>query len=221
MKFNLKRLEAFSVAVCLTVTLGGCSKRISSEVTTPDDNRTIVVTPIPMPEPSNKDTSVDMPVPNIEEKEQIDETLNKEFKFDSTLPIAVPIEELVMEDGTIGYKMPRFYMPFVIDEDKPIPGMVGVLEITDEYKILSGANVTTPDGVSSYRGFEGAVAVYMPYFFAWKLKTDSPDLYNEKMAEIHDELGPAAIAYQVLGSADTIPGIASEVYYSNLESITR
>lgn len=76
--------------------------------------------------------------------------------------ITFPIESIVLSDGKIGYKIPIDYVPYQVNQDYSMPGMVAVIEVADEYKII-----TTPfylEGEEKeYYTFDGAIGVYEPY----------------------------------------------------------
>lgn len=107
-----------------------------------------------------------------------------ELEYNSELPIAVPIESVVMENGKIGYKMPQSYYPYIVDENLPIPGMTTILEETAEYQILGGCDAINDNGTTTYCGFEGAVAIYKPYWLLLSLDKEQCD--DKKLQLIND-----------------------------------
>lgn len=144
-KFNLQKLLSLVVASVLSVNLAGCSFK---EMKAADKEGVIL-------EENNG--------------EEINGALYPMDMFDISLvdvskPVAVPIEEVVMEDGTICYKYPTGYIPFLVDETKPMPGEFSVLEKNEEFEIVSGDCVQNLDGIGENVDFSGAVAVYYPYY---------------------------------------------------------
>ncbi len=199
-KFSLKRCAAFGTAAVLAITLSGCAKE--------NDSGSKYAGTVYAFEQVEKNTS--------EEK-------NLEFVYDQEAPIAIPIEPVTMADGSTGYKMPIGYHAYQIDDSLPLPGMCPVLELTDEYVILGGCDVTSLDtGITTYRGFEGSVAVYHPYYYLLRMAED-PHAFNVFMDEAKETLGEQSLGYQMY--LDVANGKAydaiSDIYYSNVESKQR
>lgn len=171
MSYLNKRIASLGVATALTLTMSSCASSKHKAEIIPNETTIEKV----LDDDVNKET-------NTLEENIITETSSEpEFVFDPSAESVVPIETVIMENGEIGYKMPQFYFPYLVDENYPMPGWTAILDITDEYKVLSGCDMINPDGTTTYCSFEGSVGVYYPY---WLLL----GLDREKCSEAELEL---------------------------------
>lgn len=202
--FSLRRLGLLSSAIALTATMCACA---------PETNNTPV---FPVKE-SGQVVIVPTPTPTVS-PEVVNKNNRPEFVYDSEAPTVVPIEKVVMEDGTIGYKMPRFYFPYQVDDTKPMPALSPVLEETDEYRIMGGNVYIGPDGTEMLEGYDGAVAVYWPNLEPLMLLSEDREAYLEKAQAIREEYGEDSIEFQLYLRAQEVEGLAIDIYWTNQES---
>lgn len=164
-----------------------------------------------------------------------DKSTEYNYEFVEDAPVALPIEEVALEDGRVGFKMPNYYLPILVDKEKPFPGFVEVVDDSNSmYSIVSGSNVTYPDGTQQYQDFSGAVAVYYPYWQAinykyntilgedstlsCRLKPVSSDVFGEayllpegfNLYESDVDKQGIAIPYVVLEDGATVVGVSEE-----------
>lgn len=179
MSYLNKRLASLGVATALTLTMSSCSSSKHKAEIIP--NETTIENMVD--DNSNKEMDT------LEENVITETTSEPEFVFDSNAPIVVPFETVTMEDGKIGYKIPQFYFPYSVDENYPMPGWTAILDITDEYKVLSGCDMINPDGTTTYCSFEGSVGVYYPY---WLLLGLDREKCNEAELELINKVEASA-----------------------------
>lgn len=159
MSYLNKRMTSFGVATALALTMSSCSVSGDKKID------------------SSNEFNVEIMLGNNFNNE-INNYGKNEFKAEKevvTPPIVVPIENVTMGNGEIGYKIPQFYYPYIVDENLPIPSMTSILEENDEYQILGGCDRINSDGTITHCGFEGAVAVYKPYWFLLNLDKEQRD----------------------------------------------
>lgn len=171
MSYLNKRLASLGVATALTLTMSSCS--VSEEKKLGNLNESSIE--VMLDDNSNKEINTLEVKDNFEEKEIMEESPEPEYVFDPNAPIVVPFETVTMENGEIGYKIPQFYYPYLVDKNFPVPGMTAVLEVTDEYEILSGCDMINPDGTTTYCSFEGSVGIYKPYWLLLSLDREQCD----------------------------------------------
>lgn len=194
-KFKLKRLASLMMAGVMAVTLSSCANKNNSGANTLENSSIVEIQ-------DNEDLITDV----------------QKFKIYDWKPIAVDIEETEMRNGEVGYIIPNNYYPYSIDSKKPIPEIFEILETNKEYQIISGAKYSKPDGTSYYRGFNGAVAIYKPYYDILKLKETNEEKFNKTLEELKAKYGEDSTQYKMFADVDNIKKIATDVYYSNLKN---
>ncbi len=206
-KYSLQKVGILGIASTLIIMTSACNQKN--------------VSALPVESEMVKEEIIE--ISSNEEPVIDDESLKREFVYDAEAPIALPIEVLEMEDGKLGYKMPMFYHAYLVDEEKPLPGMAPVLELTEDYIIEGGGYATSSDGSVSYRGFEGAVAVYHPYYLGLRLKNENEEEFQKMLEEIKNTYGTNSSQYQILSSValGEVEEAVEQVYYDTNKKITK
>lgn len=100
-------------------------------------------------------------------------------EFDSNFTLTREIEQVEIENGEVGYKVPRGYIPYEVDDSYRFPGMAGVYEMTDKYVIYELPKVITAEGEEFDTSYDGAIAVCEPCFALLHKKNDILNKYGK------------------------------------------
>ncbi len=202
-KFNFKKIVSLCLASSLALTMSACGRRIENEL----NEETYRVISIEEVAEALAESAI--------EKQENNEDIALAIGVDETAPAIVNIEKVEMEDGEVGYKYPIYYMPYMVDETKGFPAISSVLEMNDDYEIVSECVLVGIDGKSETKGFEGCVALYYPYYYALCLKNQDLSLFEVKKEEALETYGEDSFQYKVFCSVEDLPELAQSVYDEN------